>query len=258
MNYKCVEVAFDKINKDAERGQTVNISIAAFTTSWKRLRLYHHLDTVNLNALYPDTDSVVYKWWLGQPEIPLGNFLGEVTDELVSGGRMRDHIVNSSPVVLKTMGTGPRGERWVEQCTNSPSTYGGVRCSTLQHEMHCPSRGVERPERTANHYGAQVPRLSTGIQPPRYSRPFIRTRHGAWSLTTVWSNIRASTPFPMTMPGFLWKRNKEDCDGWTVHGPVFWGMQLPVRWPTSVVRSKTGTNEFMWCHTYINISFMPI
>ena len=132
MNYKCVEVAFDKINKDAERGQTVNISIAAFTTCWERLRLYHHLDTVNLNALYPDTDSVVYKWWLGQPEIPLGNFLGEVTDELVSGGRMRDHIVNSSPVVLKTMGTGPRGERWVEQCTNSPSTYGGVRCSTLK------------------------------------------------------------------------------------------------------------------------------
>lgn len=132
MNYKCVEVAFDKINKDAERGQTVNISIAAFTTCWERLRLYHHLDTVNLNALYSDTDSVVYKWWLGQPEIPLGNFLGEVTDELVSGGRMRDHIVNSSPVVLKTMGTGSRGERWVEQCTDSPSTYGGVRCSTLK------------------------------------------------------------------------------------------------------------------------------
>ena len=113
MNYKCVEVAFDKINKDAERGKIMNISIAAFTTCWEWLRLYHHLDTANLNALYSETDSVVYKWWLGQPEIPLGNFLGEVTDELVSGGRMRDHIVNSSPVVLKTVGTGPRGERWV-------------------------------------------------------------------------------------------------------------------------------------------------
>ena len=108
MNYKCVEVAFDKINKDAERAKIVNISIAAFTMCWERLRLYHHLDTMNLNALYSDTDSVVYKWWLGQPEIHLGNFLGAVTDELVSGGRMCDHIVNSSPVVLKTMGTGPR------------------------------------------------------------------------------------------------------------------------------------------------------
>ena len=77
-----------------------------------------------MNALSSDTDSVVYKWWLGQPEIPLGNFLREVTDELVSGGRMRDHIVNSSPVVLKTMGTGPRGERWVEQARIHPQRMG--------------------------------------------------------------------------------------------------------------------------------------
>ena len=170
---------------------------------------------------------------------------------------MRDHIVNSSPVVLKTMGTGPRGERWVEQCTDSPSTYGGVRCSTLKAWNALSKPRCWTPTKNSKPLRCQVPRSSTGIQPPRYSWPFIRTRHGAWSLTRVWSNITASTPFPMTTPGFLWKRN-EDCDGWTVHGPVFWGMQLSVRWPTSVVRSKTGTNEFMWCHTYINISFMPI
>ena len=45
---------------------------------------------VGVKALYFDTDSVIYKWWPGQPEILLGNFLGDVTDELEDPG---DYIV---------------------------------------------------------------------------------------------------------------------------------------------------------------------
>ena len=44
--------------------------------------------------LYYDTDSVIYRWRGGQPSIPLGDYLGDMTDELdgdtitefVSGG----------------------------------------------------------------------------------------------------------------------------------------------------------------------------
>lgn len=125
-------------------------------------------------------------------------------------------------------------------------------------EMHCPSWGVGLPERTADHYDAKPHVHPQDILPPRYSWPFVRTRRGAWSLIRVWSNTGASTPFLTAMPGFHRKRNEEDWDGWTVDGPFLGGLRLPVIWPVSVMRSKTGTTEFTWCYTYIDISFMLI
>ena len=36
-------------------------------------------------VLYFDTDSIVYAWKPGQPTLPLGNYLGQFTDELEGG-----------------------------------------------------------------------------------------------------------------------------------------------------------------------------
>jgi len=66
-----------------------NIFVAAFTTCHARLKLYEYLDLLKENVLYFDTDSVIYKWGEGQPQVPLGDFLGEMTDELEGD----DHIV---------------------------------------------------------------------------------------------------------------------------------------------------------------------
>ena len=93
MNDDCLEISYDKVHDDAPGGQTTNVFIAAFTTCHARLRFYHHLNHVGENALYFDTDSVVYKWQPGKPEIPLGNFLGEMTDKLDDGKGNRDVIV---------------------------------------------------------------------------------------------------------------------------------------------------------------------
>ncbi len=68
--------------------------IAAFTTAYARLRLYNLLDLLQERALYYDTDSVIYVSEPGKPDPPLGNYLGDLTDELngdhitmfVSGG----------------------------------------------------------------------------------------------------------------------------------------------------------------------------
>ena len=55
---------------------------AAFTTSLARLVLYSYIDILGPWLIY-DTDSVVYVYVKGQtPKIELGNYLGEMTDEL--------------------------------------------------------------------------------------------------------------------------------------------------------------------------------
>ncbi|GIY07618.1 DNA-directed DNA polymerase [Caerostris extrusa] len=67
--------------------------VTAFTTAWARLKLYQEMDKLGVNVLYHDTDSIIYASD-GMNDPPLGNFLGEFTDELeedeittfVSGG----------------------------------------------------------------------------------------------------------------------------------------------------------------------------
>ncbi|XP_055925975.1 uncharacterized protein LOC129957588 [Argiope bruennichi] len=58
-----------------------NIFLAAFTTAWARLKLYSEMDKLGEAVLYHDTDSIIYAS-SGDNDPPLGNFLGDFTDEL--------------------------------------------------------------------------------------------------------------------------------------------------------------------------------
>ena len=76
-----------------------NIGIASFTTSWARLRLYKGLDTLGEQALYNDTDSIIYKYDPTNPnhkEIELGDGLGDWTDEL-EGAVMCGTFISGGP-----------------------------------------------------------------------------------------------------------------------------------------------------------------
>ena len=94
VNDDTVEVHYKSVGEFAEQNDKVNVVIAAFTTAYARLKLYDLLDLLQERVLYYDTDSVIYVHEPGKPEPPLGNYLGELTDELngdyitsfVSGG----------------------------------------------------------------------------------------------------------------------------------------------------------------------------
>ena len=93
----------------------LNIFIAAFTTCLARLKLYDVMDALGDRCLYSDTDSVIFVTRPGdvfQP--PLGDFLGEFTNELKPG----DFIT--------------------EFCSGRPKNYGFV---TDQGEAVCKVRG---------------------------------------------------------------------------------------------------------------------
>ena len=94
MNENMVEVQYRNAEEFAEQNDKVNVVIAAFTTAYARLKLYDLLDLLQERVLYYDTDSVIYVHKPDQPDPPLGNYLGDLTDELngdyitsfVSGG----------------------------------------------------------------------------------------------------------------------------------------------------------------------------
>ena len=93
-------LTFKKLD-DLDAYQSVqNLVIAAFVTSYARLKLLDIIEKIEHirfgSVLYFDTDSVIYVYQKGDPDpIPLGNFLGELTDEL--GGCKGTKFVSLGP-----------------------------------------------------------------------------------------------------------------------------------------------------------------
>ena len=94
VNDNTIEVQYKCIDEFVQQNNKVNVVIAAFTTAYSRLKLYDLLDLLQERVLYYDTDSVIYVHKPDKPNPPLGNYLGDLTDELngdyitsfVSGG----------------------------------------------------------------------------------------------------------------------------------------------------------------------------
>ena len=85
VNDETVEIQYKEKEGFVEENDKVNIVIAAFTTAYARLKLYDLLDLLQERVLYYDTDSVVYVHEPGKPDPPLGDYLGDLTDELNGG-----------------------------------------------------------------------------------------------------------------------------------------------------------------------------
>jgi hypothetical protein len=65
----------------AETSGKTNVIVAAYTTAQARLKLYSYLEVLGRRVLYCDTDSVVFYSKKDDLKLPLGDYLGELTDE---------------------------------------------------------------------------------------------------------------------------------------------------------------------------------
>ena len=82
INENTIHMEWCHADNSVKDNENSNIYIAAFTTCWARLKLYDVLDALDRSVCYYDTDSVVY---ISTPDVvdpPLGDYLGQLTDEL--------------------------------------------------------------------------------------------------------------------------------------------------------------------------------
>ena len=82
LSEECVQLCYKPLNDSEESLPTSSLLHAAFTTCFGRLQLYKYLDIVGDRALYHDTDSVAYISRPGEPDLPLGTHLGDLTDQV--------------------------------------------------------------------------------------------------------------------------------------------------------------------------------
>ena len=119
VNDETIEVQYKEKEGFIEQNDKTNIVIAAFTTAYARLKLYELLDQLQERVLYYDTDSVIYIHQPGKPNPPLGDYLGDLTDELDSGDYITTFISD-----------GPKNYAYI---TNNGKTETKIRGITLNY-----------------------------------------------------------------------------------------------------------------------------
>ena len=82
INDELVELVYKRKHEYEVESKVTNLFIGIFTTAWARLELYNLLDLIGENVLYVDTDSCVYVSKPGDPQPALGDFLGDLTNEI--------------------------------------------------------------------------------------------------------------------------------------------------------------------------------
>jgi hypothetical protein len=79
---KTVEMRYQYKEKFVEESGTPNVVIAAYATALARLKLYSYLEQLGPRALYAYTDSVMYTSRPGKWKPELGDYLGDLTDDV--------------------------------------------------------------------------------------------------------------------------------------------------------------------------------
>ena len=95
VNDQAVQVDWAYRDDFVELSCRTNVVIAAYTTAMARLKLYSYLQHLGKRALYCDTDSIIFTAKPGDWNPPLGDYLGDLTDE-VSGATIT-HFVTGGP-----------------------------------------------------------------------------------------------------------------------------------------------------------------
>ncbi|RXN36931.1 putative DNA polymerase [Labeo rohita] len=80
---KLTEIPLQKPRKeDVQQTRDINVFIGAFMTVHAQLELYDLMDKLGDRVLYTDTDSLIFVSRDGDWMPPLGDHLGELTDEI--------------------------------------------------------------------------------------------------------------------------------------------------------------------------------
>ena len=98
INDKTVAIVYAHEKKRVPANPTSSVVLASFTTAHARLLLYKHMEFLGDRVLYHDTDSIIFISYPNRPDLdlPLGDFLGDLTDE-IGAGLYIDKFVSTGP-----------------------------------------------------------------------------------------------------------------------------------------------------------------
>jgi hypothetical protein len=98
-NEEVARVSWKYSEENVTTEENVNVAVAAYVTTQARLKLYGYLSKSGMSVLYCNRDSVIYVQKVDEPpKVRLGDYLGDLTDELEFGsGSFIEEFVSGGP-----------------------------------------------------------------------------------------------------------------------------------------------------------------
>ena len=90
-----VEMRWKYIDEFVETSARTNVILAAYTTAQARLQMYSYLEQLQDRILYTDTDSIIFTTTESDESPHLGDYLGDLTNEVPEG--TMTHFVSGGP-----------------------------------------------------------------------------------------------------------------------------------------------------------------
>ena len=92
-------IVYYKLKEEFDNGlSNVSVVIAAFVTCYARLKLLSEIEQLDVRILYFDTDSMIFIHKEGEYNPKLGDYLGELTDEISEkDGNFITEFVSAGP-----------------------------------------------------------------------------------------------------------------------------------------------------------------
>ncbi|XP_054167862.1 uncharacterized protein LOC128965236 [Oppia nitens] len=91
------------IDDDKDYARNYNVAVASFVTAYARIKLYKIMEEIEIirpkSLLYHDTDSVIFYRKYTDPIIVCGDYLGDLTDEII-----KDYTSNSKCIEFAALG----------------------------------------------------------------------------------------------------------------------------------------------------------
>ena len=108
INENVMEIEFRNAVDFEPLSSKTNPVIAAFCTSWARIKLWFAMNDLGSRVLYHDTDSIIFSTAVNQIMPSLGNYLGDLTNELSCGSLGCKAINCSGHWITEFISCGPK------------------------------------------------------------------------------------------------------------------------------------------------------
>lgn len=104
LNEYVMVVNWKYLDDSVKVSNMTSVTIASYVTATARLMLYSYLEQLKERVLYFDTDSIIFVDWPGAISPPVGDFVGDLKDDLAEygPGSFIDSFVSGGPKTTRT------------------------------------------------------------------------------------------------------------------------------------------------------------
>ena len=150
-----ISIEYTDIKEFLSSPSVSNVVIAAFITSYGRMKLYEILDQVQRRAFYCDTDSIIYEKPDDSDGLPVGRYLGELTSEIPENTEIVEFVSTGPKIYSYMLSNGEKILKYKGFSLNSKASV-SMNFSAMKQMLNFKAKNTESHDTDENDGTVQI------------------------------------------------------------------------------------------------------